>query len=348
MTYFRDNIEAMSAYVPGEQPAPGAKVIKLNTNENPYPPSPRAVAALREFDASILRSYPDAMASRFRQAAANALDVPADWILPGDGSDDLIAMICRACLGPGRPVAYPVPTFTFYETQALTEDAERIEIPFDAEYDLPLDALARAAAAVTFVANPNSPSGTVATTEQLDELARRLPGLLVIDEAYVDFAADCAAGLVKVHDNVVVLRTLSKGYSLAGLRLGFGVAQPPTLGGLMKTKAIYNVGAIPAAVGAAAMGDQAHKIANADRVKASRQSLAAGLETLGFSVLPSQANFLLARAPDAAAERAYLALKQRGILVRYYRTPRLADQLRITVGTEEQNAALLEALKEVL
>ena len=348
MTFFRDNIEAMTPYVPGEQPAAGEQVIKLNTNENPYPPSPAAMAAMRELDGDLLRRYPDAMATRFREVAAGVLGVPAAWILPGNGSDDLVTMIARACLAPGRPVVYPVPTFTFYETQALIEAAECVEAPFDEEYNLPVDALAEADGAVTLVANPNSPSGTAAPAGRLDELAARLTGLLVIDEAYVDFADGHALDLVGKRENVIVLRTLSKGYSLAGLRLGFGVAQPATLEGLLKTKAIYNVGAIPAAVGAAALADQDHKNANAEKIKASRADLTTRLRALGFRVLPSQSNFLLARPPDGDGGRVYLALKQRGILVRYYRTPRLRDQVRITIGTDEDNAALLHALGELL
>ena len=348
MTFFRDNIEAMSRYVPGEQPAPGTEVIKLNTNENPYPPSPAAIAAMRQLDGDLLRRYPDAMATRLRQAAADVLNVPAEWILPGNGSDDLIAMITRACTGPGRAVAYPTPTFTYYKTQARIEGAECVEAPFDDDYNLPADALAAPEGAVTFVANPNSPSGTFAAAAALGELADRLSGLLVIDEAYVDFADGDALAVVGKHENVIVLRTLSKGYSLAALRVGFGIAQPKALSGLLKTKGIYNVGAIPAAVGAAALADQDHKCANAEKIRASRADLGVGLRDLGFAVLPSQANFLLARVPDGDGQRAYLALKQRGILVRYYPTPRLKDQLRITIGTNEQNTALLDALRQIV
>ncbi len=347
MSKFRDNIDRMTAYVPGEQPGANEKVIKLNTNENPYPPSPRALAALREFDCETLRLYPDPMARRFCQAAAKVLDVPAEWILPGNGSDDLIMMISRATLGSGRKVVYPTPTFEFYRTEAMIEDARIVEIPFGEDYALPLDAIAEANGAVTFLANPNSPTGTYAPNEQLDELAGRLDGLLVIDEAYADFAADNALELVARHDNVIVLRTLSKGYSLAGLRLGFGIAQPAVLDGLAKTKAIYNVDALACAVGTAAMEDQAHKNANAEKIKASRTSLTSELESLGYRVWPSQANFILARPPTGDAKRVSQSLKADGILVRYFKGPQLDDKLRITIGTQEQNDALLAALREL-
>ena len=348
MSYFRKNIDAMSGYVPGEQPPQGAKVVKLNTNESPYPPSPAAMKVLRDLDGENLRRYPDAMAGEFRRAAGNVLGVAPEWILPGNGSDDLVMMIARACTGPGRAAAYPVPTFTFYVTQARVQAAEIVEVPFDEDFNLPVDELAEANAAVTFVANPNSPSGTFAPVDRLDELAGRVSGLLAIDEAYVDFSEQDALRLAEKHDNVIILRTLSKGYSLAGLRLGFGVGNPGLLDGLSKAKAIYNVSAAACAVGAAAIEDQAHKIANAEKIKASRTKLTSELADMGFRVWPSQANFLLARPPGGDAGRMHQALKARGILVRYFNEPRLDDKLRITVGTDRQNAALVEGLKQII
>ncbi len=348
MSYFRDNIDAMAAYVPGEQPAADEKVIKLNTNENPYPPSPRAMEVLRAFAGESLRLYPDAMAGRFRQAAAAVLSVSADWILPGDGSDDLIVMIARAAAGPTRAVAYPVPTFPFYVAQGRIEAAEIVEVPYGDGWKLPVDELIAAGAAVTFVANPSTPSGTMATTQQLAALADGLAGLLVIDEAYVDFADFDALDLTRRFDNVIVLRTLSKGYSLAGLRLGFGVANPSLLEGLVKTKAIYNVSAVACAVGAAAIADQKYHNECVAKIKASREALSGELGKLGYTVTPSQANFLLVRPPAGDAERMYNRLKASGILVRYFKRAEIADQLRITIGTPAQNEALVHAMSQLL
>jgi len=348
MSYFRDNIEAMSPYVPGEQPGLDRRVVKLNTNENPYPPSPRAVEALRRFDAERLRLYPDPMADQLRRVAGDLLGVPVDWILPGDGSDDLIVMLARSCAGPGRPVAYPTPTFPFYLTQARIAAAEIVEVPFEPGWKLPVDALVRVNAALTFVANPNTPSGTMAGNDELAELAGRLEGLVVIDEAYVDFAESDALELVRRFENVVILRTLSKGYSLAGLRLGFAVAQPAVLQGLAKTKAIYNVSAVACAVGAAALADQDYRNRCIGKIKASRQSLAEQLAGLGFSVVPSQANFLLVRPPDGDAAGLYEKLKARGILVRYFNRPGVDDHVRITIGTDRQHERLVAELKDIL
>ena len=347
MSYFRDNVERMAAYVPGEQPAVGAEVIKLNTNENPYPPSPAAMAVLREFQGERLRLYPRPMADAFRAAAAKLHGVPGDWVLTGNGSDDLLTMIAYSCFERGRSVAYPVPTFTYYRTLADIQQAEAREVPFDDDFNLPIDGLSAAAAEVTFVASPNSPSGTGYSAEELDDLAGRLDGLLVIDEAYADFAEADAIGLAGSRENVIVLRTLSKGYSLAGLRAGYAVARPELLGGLGKVKGIYNVGAAGSLVAAAALADQSYKIACADKVKASRARLAATLAKLGWRVWPSQANFLLARPPAGDAGRIHGGLKARGILVRYFKQPDLQDKLRITVGTDRQNDELGKALTDL-
>ena len=198
--------------------------------------------------------------------------------------------------------------------------------------------------AVTFTASPNSPSGLGVPLADLRQLAAKLSGVLVIDEAYVDFAEETALPLVQEFANVIITRTLSKGYSLAGLRLGFGIANPGLLSGLFKVKDSYNIDAIACAVGAAAMRDQPYKIACAERVKASRAKLAVDLTQLGFRLWDSQTNFLLAQPPQGNAEQIYLALKQHGILVRYFKQPGLEDKLRITIGTDEHNQILLEAL----
>ena len=347
MSYFRRNIQKLTAYVPGEQPAAGEKVIKLNTNENPYPPSLAALEALGGLDGDALRRYPDPAATRFRQVAAKVLGVGADCIIAGNGSDEVLTMILRAFVGPGDVVAYPVPTYVLYRTLTAIQEGVAVEVPYDDDYCLPADELTKAAAAVTFVASPNSPSGTAYPTDQLDALAKKVRGVLVVDEAYVDFADADALELARRRDNVIILRTLSKGYSLAGLRLGFAVAAPALLEGLSKVKDSYNVGAVAAAVGAAALSDQAHKIANAEKIKTSRASLAGQLGKLGYKVWASESNFLLARPSAGDAESIYRGLKAKGILVRYFKQPMLEDKLRITVGTDEQNAALVAALRDL-
>ena len=348
MSRFRPAIERLAAYVPGEQPPDDAGVVKLNTNENPYPPSPRALAALDAVDGEALRRYPQPFADAFRQSAAEVLGVAPDWILAGNGSDDLLTMLFRAVTGTGRPVAYPAPTYVLYRTLAAIQGAPVLEIPFDEDYRLPVDALADAGAALTLVANPNSPSGTAATMDELASLAARTTGVLAVDEAYVAFAGASALDLVRRHGHVIVLRTLSKSHGLAGLRLGFGVAHPDLLAGLSRVKDSYNVDAVAAAVGAAAIRDVAYTRETVERIRATRARLGEALASRGFRVWPSEANFVLARPADGNAHRLYEGLKERGVLVRYFAEAGLADKLRITVGTDEQTARLLSGLTALM
>lgn len=343
-SFFRPNIDAMAGYVPGEQPKPGTRIIKLNTNENPYPPSPAALEVLRNLDGEWLRRYPNPFANDFRQAISDVLDVPMDWVIAGNGSDEILNVIVRSCAEQQRKVVYPVPTYVLYRTLAEMQPAEIVEVPYGENNRLPVEELVAANGAVTFIASPNSPSGHVVANDELRQLASRLSGVLLVDEAYVDFANETALPLVKEFENVMISRTLSKGYSLAGLRLGFGIANPTLLSGLFKVKDSYNIDAIACAVGAAAMRDQAYLKECTNQVKASRAQLTVDLKQLGFQVPDSQTNFLFVTPPKGNAEAIYLSLKERGILVRYFKQPGLDNKLRITVGTEEQNQVLIEAL----
>ncbi|MCL1475086.1 histidinol-phosphate transaminase [Argonema antarcticum] len=345
MSYFRPAIDAMTGYVPGEQPKPGIKIIKLNTNENPYPPSPKAIEVLRNLDSELLRRYPDPFAIGFCQAVSDVLGIPADWVIVSNGSDELLNVLVRACAeGGDRKVVYPMPTYVLYRTLSAMQPAEIVEVPYAANFQLPIEKLIAANGAITFIASPNSPSGHAVPLDDLRELLQKVSGIVVIDEAYVDFAEFSALPLVQEFENAIVLRTLSKGYSLAGLRMGFGVANPKLLSGLFKVKDSYNIDALAIAVGTAAMRDQSYKNACADKVKKSRTQLTVNLNNLGFTVLDSHGNFVLATPPEGNAESLYLKLKEQGILVRYFKQPGLEDKLRITVGTDDQNQTLMEAL----
>ncbi len=344
MNYFRPAIATMHGYTPGEQPKPGTPIIKLNTNENPYPPSPKALEVLHNLDSEWLRRYPDPYAKDFCRAVSVALDVPADWIIVTNGSDDLLNILIRACAEGKRKVVYPTPSYVLYRTLAALQPAAVVEVPYPPSYRLPVDELVAAGGAVTLIATPNSPSGHIVPLDDLRELASRVSGVLAIDEAYVDFADYSALSLAREFDNVIILRTLSKGYSLAGLRLGFGVANPKLISGLFKVKDSYNVDALAILVGTAAMQDQNYKNACAERVRRSRIKLTTGLRQVGFQVRDSQGNFLLVTPPNNRAAAIYESLKQQNILVRYFNLPGLDDKLRITVGTDEQNQKLLQAI----
>ena len=345
MGYFRSAVDAMTGYVPGEQPARGANIIKLNSNENPYPPSPKVKEALQTLDVDYLRRYPDPYAKELCHTISEVLEVPADWIIVGNGSDDLLNLLIRACAeGQERKVVYPTPTYVLYRTLSAIQPVNVVEIPYRENFQLPIETLVAAKGAITLIATPNSPSGHVVPLQDLRTLAQQVAGVVVIDEAYVDFAEGSALSLVQEFDNVIILRTLSKGYGLAGLRIGFGIANPTLLSGLFKVKDSYNVDAIAITLAAAAIRDQAYKTARADQIKASRAQLSIDLNQLGFSVLESHGNFVLATPSKHNAESLYLALKEKGILVRYFKQAGLDDKLRISVGTEKENHSLIEAI----
>lgn len=345
MNYFRPAIATMQGYTPGEQPKPGSAIIKLNTNENPYPPSPKALEVLHSLDSEWLRRYPDPYSRDFCNAISAALDVPADWIIVSNGSDDLLNILIRACAeGKERKVVYPMPSYVLYRTLASLQAAEVVEVAYPEDYQLPIVELAAAGGAVTLIATPNSPTGHIVSLKDLRQLASRVSGILAIDEAYVDFADYSALSLAQEFENVIILRTLSKGYSLAGLRLGFGIANPQLLSNLFKVKDSYNVDALSILIGAAAIRDQAYKNNCVEKVKRSRGKLAIDLRQIGFQVQDSQGNFLLVTPPHKQAAKIYQSLKEQNILVRYFNSPGLSDKLRITVGTDEQNQKLLKAI----
>jgi histidinol-phosphate aminotransferase len=347
MGYFRDNIEKATGYQPGLQPKQ-TDVVKLNTNENPYPPSPQALKALAQTGYEQLRRYPDPLGDTFRQAAGQVNGVGPECIMCTNGGDELLSMAVRAFCDENRLMAYPVPTYSLYPVLARLQNCRVIEVPFEDGFKLPLDKLAKTGAALTIVCNPNAPSGSFVSAEQLGRLAEKIKGVLLIDEAYVDFAEENCASLVKECDNVIILRSMSKGYSLAGLRFGYAIAAPALIAGLMKLKDSYNVDSIAIAVATAAIKDQKHLRENVKKVKQDRQILSEQLRQLGFEIPESYANFVLAQSGNYKAGEIYDKLVQRNIYVRYFNLPGLSDMLRITVGTAEQNEKLISALKEIL
>jgi histidinol-phosphate aminotransferase len=349
MSYFCERIERMAAYVPGEQPET-ADVIKINTNENPYPPSPAVMTAIREVREEHLRRYPNPTSKPFRCAAAKLLGVTPDMVICSNGMDELLRMLIQACCDADRPLAYPVPTYTLYGVLAETIGAPVRAIPFPADYSLPVDALAAADARLFLIVNPNAPTGTFAPIEDIARLAEKVRGRAIVgvDEAYVNFAKDNAVRLVRQCDNVIVLRTLSKGYSLAGLRFGFAIAREPVIAMLNKVKDSYNLDAIAIAAATAAITDDAYARSTWQKVVQERDRLVPQLRRMGFAVIPSESNFILVTAPNPGAETIYQGLKKRNILIRWWGSTGLSDKLRITVGTPEQNARLLDAIATIM
>jgi histidinol-phosphate aminotransferase len=343
--FVRQTIREMTGYTPGEQPEPGERIVKLNTNENPYPPSDRVMQALAAIGGETLRRYPNPTADLFRDAAAKLHGVTRDHILAGNGSDDILTIATRCFIPPGGTLAFPEPTYSLYTVLAKLEEARPLPTPWECDWSLPVDALANSGASAIYLANPNAPSGTFVSPLKIAELARNFPGLLLVDEAYVDFADDNCLSLVDQFPNLVISRTLSKAYSLAGLRFGYAVAQPEVIAQMMKVKDSYNCDALSIVAATAALEDQAYARGTWANIKSERTRVTAELTALGWDVLPSQANFVLATVPSGRGEEMYLGLKEQGILVRYFELPGLQDKLRITIGHSHENNALLAGIK---
>jgi histidinol-phosphate aminotransferase len=343
--FVRANVRDMQGYAPGEQPGAGERVVKLNTNENPFAPSDKVMQAIAQVEPEMLRRYPDPTATRFRVAAAKVLGVSPDMILAGNGSDDILTIATRTFIPPGGSLACPDPTYSLYSVLARLEQAAFTPVPWEKDWSLPTEALVETRAHAIYLANPNAPSGTFVSPTKVEELARQFPGLVLVDEAYADFADDNCLALVKEYPNVVVSRTLSKAYSLAGLRFGYAVAQPHVIEQMVKVKDSYNCDAIATVAAAAAIEDQEYARKSWEFVKSERQRLSSELTQLGWAVAKSHANFILATLPNGRGREMYLGLKQQGILVRWFDKPGLTDKIRITVGQSQENNALLAGIK---
>jgi histidinol-phosphate aminotransferase len=342
---FQPHIIEMAGYVPGEQPQ-GGGFIKLNTNENPYPPSPLVLEALSLALTDRLRLYPDPMATDFRRAAAALHGVEADMILAGNGSDDILTIITRAFVGPGSLAAYSSPSYLLYSTLIRLQNGREHVVPFSREWALDPAAFGELDLKLVYLANPNSPSGTSLARQEVAELAEALPCPIVVDEAYADFAQEHCVSLVRNHPNVIVTRSFSKGYSLAGIRLGYLVARAEVVAQLLKVKDSYNCDALSLAAGVAALNDQDYLRQIRSRILATRGRLADALRAIGYSVPDSQANFVWATGHGPAAET-FARLKAERILVRLMSYPGHPPGLRISIGTDSEIDQLLEVLHDL-
>lgn len=348
MKYVRPEIAAMAGYVPGEQPQAG-KFIKLNTNENPYPASPKVAQAIEAQLKQGLWKYPDPVATAFRLRASEVLGVPPDWILCGNGSDDILTILTRTFVGQGELLRFPYPSYILYRSLAEIQGANWQEVDFSPDWSLPAaftkpDSKLKLAV----LPNPNSPTGTVIPPSEVKRLAQSLDCPLLVDEAYADFADSNCIDLVKECENVLVSRTFSKAYSLAGLRFGYVVAQPHIVQELLKVKDSYNCDALSIAGATAAIDDQAWRVDNRAKIIATRSRLTEELTKLGFSVIPSQANFVWCEHRERAPKPLYEALKEQRILVRYMNYPRWREGLRISIGDDSQTDALLAVLQTLV
>ncbi len=363
MLTVRPEIAAMKGYVPGEQPR-GNEAVKLNTNENPYRASEAVYDAIRHEAEIGLSRYPNAVAQPFRIAAARLFDVEPDWIVCGNGSDDILTILTRTFVGQGDLLRLAYPSYILYGSLAELQGAYSEEIMFKPDWTLPrcfgrellrivperVSEFVNAPLRLAFLPNPNSPTGTILSPERIEELAANLPCPLVVDEAYADFAGTSCIGLVKKHENIIVTRTLSKSYALAGLRFGFLIAQPQCIEQLMKAKDSYNCDSLSIAAATAAINDQDWLAENRRKIIATRQRLTQGMRQLGFTAPDSAANFTWNVHPDKAVSHKaiYEYLKENGYLVRYMNYEHTGDGLRISVGTDEQIDRCLELIKKFM
>jgi histidinol-phosphate aminotransferase len=342
----RPDIAALAGYVPGEQPQ-GGDWIKLNTNENPYPPSPavaRAVAAAAA--GRTLAKYPDPLATAFRRRAGEVLGVDPDWIICGNGSDDLLTILVRTFVGAGEWLRMPYPSYILYRTLAGIQGASCDEVHYRRDWSLGDEfAAPRDGLRLAIVANPNSPSGTLLSPQRLADLAGRMSCAFVVDEAYGDFADTQCLDLVRQNERVIVTRSFSKSYALAGLRFGFAVAQPQVIEQLQKVKDSYNCDTLSIVAATAAIDDQAWLADNRAKIVATRRRLTDALRALGYDAVESQANFVWCTHPERPHKPVYEALKAAGILIRYMNYSGWGDGLRITVGTDAEIDAFLARMR---
>jgi histidinol-phosphate aminotransferase len=364
MSYERPNIQNMTGYSSGEQPRQ-ADVVKLNTNENPYPPTSAVERALKAVRIDDLRRYPQPYANEFRKEAAQYHQLAVANILATNGGDELIRLAITTFVDPGQSIAIGEPSYSLYPVLAAIQNCPVVKIDLQDDWQMGpdyADALNASGAKLAFIVNPHAPSGLLTPVATLRHIAQSFTGVLVIDEAYVDFVDPTlgydAVSLVKEFDNVLILRTMSKGYSLAGLRFAYGIASEELVAPMLyKTRDSYNTDFISQALATAALGDRTEAAHSWRKVREERGRVEKALGELGVSCAPSQSNFLLAQLSDTdnryenaemLARECYQRLKDDGILVRYFDLPRLRDKLRITIGTAQENSQLLRQLTSYL
>jgi histidinol-phosphate aminotransferase len=349
MIPLRSNIAAMKGYVPGFQPPDEQAFIKLNTNENPYPPSPQVVAAiLAELgtDGASLRKYPSASSQLLREIAGDLYGFDPSWVIMANGSDEVLNNLIRAFAGEGEEIGYIHPSYSYYATLAEIQGARVRTFGLTGEFRI-VDFPPVYQGKLFFLTTPNSPLGFAFPLDYIEELAGRCAGMLVVDEAYADFGEEDSLALVKKYDNVVVTRTLSKSYSLAGMRLGLAIARPEVIAALDKIRDHYNLDRLAQTTCAAALRDQDYFRECTRKIRATREWFTRELGQLGYEVIPSTGNFVFAAPPDRNGQRVYEGLFARQILVRHFTDPLLKHGLRISIGTREEMARTLAALQEI-
>ena len=342
--------ERLAPYTPGEQPQ-DQQYVKLNTNESPFPPSPKVLKAINRAEILKLNLYSDPTCAALTEAIARRYELKAKNVLAGNGSDEVLAFAFRAFCGAGQPVAFADVTYGFYKSQAALFDLDVKIIPLREDFTLHVDDYMDFPGTIV-IANPNAPTGIAVPRNDIQRLLEANPDrVVIVDEAYVDFGAESCVPMIYRYDNLLVTQTMSKSRSLAGGRLGFALGQPELISCLNRVKYSfnpYNINRLSMEAGAAAMADKAYLDACCASICRTRAWTAGELENLGFTVLPSQSNFLFAKSDRIGGEELYRTLKKNGILVRWFGSDRIRDYVRITVGSMEQMEALVDAVTALL
>ena len=348
--WVRPEVLRMAGYVPGEQPD-GKPVIKLNTNENPFDPPPAVLQAIAAATSGALRLYPDPSSRPVREAAARAYGLDAAQVVVGNGSDDLLTILLRTFVAPGECVAAPEPTYSLYQTLTQIQGGSYVGVPWEDGLRLPVNALLASHAQLIFVVRPNAPTGHAVSLSSVAELCQKMRGILVLDEAYVDFAEDNGLSLLQQYPNLIITRTFSKSMALAGMRIGLAFAHPELAEQMHKVRDSYNVNRLSQAAAVAALDHLSHYQPMLQAIRIERQRLTVALQQRGFQVPESQANFILAQVPanHSGGKAWFEALRNAGILVRYFGSdPQLIHHLRITIGRKEEMDALIKQVDTLL
>lgn len=349
--YWSDLAASLVPYVPGEQPK-DRQYIKLNTNENPYPPSPRVLEAIKEAADGDLRLYPDPTCSILTSKAADYYGVQPNQVFVGNGSDEILAFAFAAFFNPsGHPVLFPDITYSFYKVYAGLYGIPYRTVPLDEDFAVPLESLGGANGGV-ILPNPNAPTGKYVATEQFRAvLERNTDSVVILDEAYIDFGGTSAVSLAQEYPNLLVVQTMSKSRSLAGLRVGFAIGHPDLIEGLNRVKNSFNsytIDRLALAGAAAAFDDRAYFEETRRKVIATRERTTVQLKKLGFRVIDSLANFVFISHPNRKAADLFQELRKRGVLVRYFNQPRIDSYLRVSIGTDEEMDMFLSVLEDLL
>jgi histidinol-phosphate aminotransferase len=335
-----ESVRALEAYTPGEQPK-CKNVVKLNTNENPYPPSPKCAAALKNFDLDRLRRYPDPVFCELRRELAKINAALPENVFVGNGSDEILTVAAKTFVEDRESIGSLDPSYSLYKTLAAIRNVPWVGVENPRRHDF-----AETKTSLFLWTNPNAPTGVLRPEREIAAFARSFPGVVIVDEAYADFAkANCMPLAVRrTNRNLIVMRTFSKSFSLAGMRVGYCIGPEDLIEALYKVKDSYNVDAVAQAVALAALNDLPWMRGNAAKVRRTRAHAAKELKRRGWDVLPSESNFLFARPAHRPAAELFEALRAKNIFVRYFKGPRTGDRLRITVGTDKEMATLLDAL----